>query len=153
MKRTLLITIALSPWMWADTARYTRSDAGIVTDNKTGLQWQDDYSDNGGNIKRAPWIDDIAYCEALSLGGYDDWRLPNYNELYYLADRSRADPAIDPVFQNTGSCLSHYWSSTTWAGDKDYALYVDFCDGYYGGNKNFFFKDVSYYVRCVRGGK
>ena len=147
MKRTLLITIALSPWMWADAARYTRNDAGIVTDNKTGLQWQDDYSDNGDSIKSAKWTDAIAYCEELSLGGHDDWRLPNFNELYYLADRSRRNPAIDPTFQNTRS--DHYWSSTSVIGDEDGAWDV----GFDGGGDGWDGKSGSYYVRCVRAGE
>ena len=147
MRRILLITIALSVWMWADAVRYTRSDAGIVTDNKTGLQWQDDYSDNGGDTKYAKWTDAIAYCEGLSLGGHDDWRLPNFNELYYLADRSRRNPAIDPTFQNTRS--GHYWSSTSIVGYEDNAWYVDFNDG----NDLWYFKSYSNYVRCVRAGE
>ncbi len=146
MKRILLITIAFSVWMWADTARYTRSDTGIVTDNKTGLQWQDDYSDNGDSIKSAKWTDAITYCESLSLGGHDDWRLPNFNELYYLADRSRAGPAIDPTFQNVSG---DYWSSTSIVGREDRAWDVHFSHGRnYDGGKSF-----SYYVRCVRAGE
>ncbi len=148
MRRILLITIALSVWMWADAVRYTRSDAGIVTDNKTGLQWQDDYSDNGDSIKSAKWTDAIAYCEALSLGGHDDWRLPNFNELHYLADRSRANPAIDPTFQNTRS--DHYWSSTSLVGSESNAWLPNFDDGY---DNYYVDKSDSYYVRCVRAGE
>ena len=147
MRRIPLITIALSVWMWADTARYTRSDAGIVTDTQTGLQWQDDYSDNGDTVKSAGWTDAVAYCESLSLGGHDDWRLPNFNELYFLADRSRVSPAIDPVFQHTRS--NHYWSSTSLDGAEDDAWSVFFYDGY-GDNG---VKGFSYYVRCVRAGE
>ena len=147
MRRILLITIALSVWMWADAARYTRSDVGIVTDTKTGLQWQDDYSDNDGNIKSAKWTDAIAYCESLSLGGCDDWRLPNFNELYYIADRSKRNPAIDPTFQNARS--DGYWSSTSLVGGEDYAWGVYF---YYGGDY-YVDKSYSYDVRCVRAGE
>ena len=147
MKRILLITIALSVWMWADAARYTRSDVGIVTDNKTGLQWQDDYSDNGNTVTSAKWTDAIAYCEGLSLGGHDDWRLPNFNELYYLADRSLSNPAIDPTFQNTRP--DYYWSSTSFVGHEDYSWYVSFGSGYGSWGS----KSYSCYVRCVRAGE
>lgn len=147
MRRIPLITIALSVWMWADAARYTRCDAGIVTDNKTGLQWQDDYSDNGGNIKQAAWRDAINYCENLTLGGYSDWRLPNFHELYYLADRSKANPAIDTTFQNVVSDL--YWSSTTLVGDEDEAWHVDFAYGHGVWDD----KSSDYFVRCVRAGQ
>lgn len=149
MRRILLIMIAFSVWMLADTARYTRSDTGIVTDNKTGLQWQDDYSDNGDTVKSAKWTDAIIYCEGLSLGGHDDWRLPNFNELYYLADRSRVNPAIDPAFQNAHP--GHYWSSTSYYNAR-YAKFVHFYYGsdYYGYDFN---KSHSLFVRCVRAGE
>ena len=132
----------------ADRPSYVRdSMTGIVTDRYTGLQWQDDYSDNGGNVKTTSWTDAIDYCEALTLDGYNDWRLPNFNELFYLADRGRENSAIDAVFQNTIN--DHYWSSTTLKVTKVNALEVNFSDGY------------SYYssktslrgVRCVRSGE
>ena len=91
----------------ADNTRYIRNNNGIVTDIETELQWQDDYRDNGNRVKKAKWIDAINYCENLKLGGYNDWRLPNFNELFYLANRSKANPAIDSVFKNTRS--ESYW--------------------------------------------
>ena len=48
---------------------YTCGAAGVVTDNATGLQWQDDYSDNGGSIKSANWADAATYCNGLALDG------------------------------------------------------------------------------------
>ncbi len=57
------------------------------------------------------WADAKQYCEDLVLGGYDDWRLPNIDELETIIDYSRFDPAIDPVF----NCRSgNYWSSSTY---------------------------------------
>ena len=130
-----------------NTNRYTRSDSGIVTDHKTMLQWQDDYSDNSGDIKSDSFAGAISYCERLSLGSYNDWRLPNLLELYYLADRNKRDPAIDPVFINTIS--GDYWSSTT-GGNKEIAYNVDFSLGYISSR----YKSRHYnHVRCVRGGE
>ncbi len=129
--------------------RYTRSDEGIVSDHKTGLQWQDDYSDNNGNVKSAKWVDAISYCENLSLAGYTDWRLPNFNELYSLTDHSRSDPAIDPLFLNTQ--LDTYWSSTSVVGDEEQAWGVYFSLG--GDNLHHKSGSISSYVRCVRTGE
>ena len=143
MKKILLGVSILLTLAQAD---FTRSN-GIVTDTRTGLQWQDDYSDNSGNVKSAKWMDAIAYCESLSLGGYDDWRLPNFNELYYIADRSKRNPAIDPTFQNTRS--DYYWSSTSFVGGEGYAWLVHFRHGYDNG----YGKSYSFYVRCVRAGE
>ncbi len=143
-KKILLGMVALSIVLMADLSR---SDAGVVTDSITGLQWQDDYSDNGGNIKEAKWQDAIDYCEALTLDGHEDWRLPNIRELNSIADLSRVGPAIDPVFQHTAT--DRYWSSSTHEDLHYYAWYVYFYDGY----RYYYSKDYSYYVRCVRPGE
>ena len=79
---------------------------GTVTDTSTGLMWQ---QQTAGAMT---WEAAISYCEGLSLGGYDDWRLPNRNELQSLVDYTRYNPAIDTAaFPDTMS--SDYWSSTT----------------------------------------
>jgi len=144
MRRIPLSMIALSAMAMAD---FSRSSEGIVTDNTTKLQWQDDYSDNGGSVKGAKWEDAIDYCEALTLGGYDDWRLPNFNELYSITDHSKNYPAIDTTFQAIVSRT--YWSSTTVVGRESEAwgVYFDYGHGYWVR------KSDSFYVRCVRDGQ
>jgi hypothetical protein len=121
---------------------------GTVSDSTTKLMWQDDYSDNGGNIKKATWEEAIKYCEDSKLAGYNDWRLPNIRELISIVDDTKYNPAIDTsAFVNTTSGL--YWSSTTYAYNHDYAWIVYFWYGYdYGGNKGY-----STFVRCVRDGE
>ena len=126
---------------------YTRNAAGVVKDNATGLEWQDDYSDNNGTIKQANWADAKTYCENLTLDGKSDWRLPSLKELRTLVDRGRTDPAVDPTFINTAS--RDYWSSTTSAGGTTVAWDVSF----YGGDGGIDRKTYSCYVRCVRSGQ
>lgn len=115
----------------------------IVTDSEMRVQWQDNEI---GNAKT--WTDAINYCESLTLGGHTDWRLPNFNELYYLADRTKREPAASVVFQNI--VPAEYWSSTTISGDyKNHAWGVNF-------KKGNDFRDVKlsdYNVRCVRSGQ
>ncbi len=121
---------------------------GIVTDNKTHLQWQDDYSDNGGNIKSTTWTEAVSYCEALSLDG-GSWRLPNINELISLLDDTTFDPAISDAFLNITS--SYYLSSTSSPYNTENAWVVDFQNGAYASiNRS---GSSSYNVRCARGGK
>jgi len=143
MKKIIIAAIGFSLVLLADLSR---NAAGVVTDSTTGLQWQDDYSDNNGNIKEATWQDAIDYCEALTLDG-GRWRLPNIRELNSIADLSRVNPAIDPTFQHTAA--DNYWSSSTGEGGHGYAWYV----GIDYGHRYASSKDGSYYVRCVRPGE
>jgi len=124
-------------------------DSGIVRDNKTGLFWQDDYSDNNKQITQLDWMGAINYCEELTLGGYTDWRLPNFNELFFIADRTKYNPTIDnTIFTQTSS--SNYWTSTTIDRKKNYAWSVNFYYGYGGNGDSWQLKSQSNYIRCVR---
>ena len=139
MRRILLITIGLSVSIWANFTR--DNNTKIVTDNSTKLQWQDNESVS------KKWTDAIDYCEALTLGGYNDWRLPNLNELRSIVDRSKSNPAIDSTFKNVVSY--YYWSSSTVVGYEDGAWGVYFDYGYDDWDD----KSNEYYVRCVRDGQ
>jgi len=154
MRTILLIMIGLSSLSMAqEVPRFTKAN-GVVTDSKTTLEWQDDYSDNGNNIKSATWTDAIDYCESLSLNGQSDWRLPNKNELLSIVDYGTFNPAISSVFEMTPtsnqSWLSYYWSSTAYARDPYRAWYV----GFYYGKTSYHFHSYPYpNVRCVRAGQ
>lgn len=116
---------------------------GTVTDNRTGLMWQQDGD--------APldWEGALSYCQDLYMADHDDWRLPNIKELESIVDSTRiSKPAIDLVaFPNTPPS-SWYWSSTAEAGEPSYAWYVYFGYGYASNNS----MNANYNVRCVRGG-
>ena len=123
-------------------ARFIRNnDKEVVLDTQTNLIWQDD---SNTSSQTQTWTNAIAYCETSRLGGYNDWHLPNLNELYYLANREKFNPALDSGF--TYVSTSFYWSSTTFALYSSYAWGVNFFVGYVSNN----YKANSYYVRCVR---
>jgi len=145
MRRILLIMIGTSLLLQAG---FSRDSSGVVADSATGLAWQDDYGDNAGEIKSATWQEALVYCEELSLGGKDDWRLPNIKELRSITDKSKYNPAIDSVFTNVTS-TSTYWSSTTFASNSSNALGVYF----EYGNDFDSSKTDELYVQCVRGGQ
>ncbi len=140
MKKILFGTILLTIWIYADFSR----DNGVVTDNRTILQWQDDY--NNESIKEVNWTNAITYCETLFLDG-GNWRLPNINELTSLVDDTKMNPSIDNTFQNTVS--NGYWSSTSDANRTNYAWLVHFNYGYQSHE----YKRYNGYVRCVRAGE
>ena len=112
----------------------------VVVDSETGLVWQD-----SSHIAAKSWSEAKSYCSYLSLVGYDDWRLPNIDELLSITDTTRSNPAIKSIFHHTKG--SFYWSSSVYKGDSSRAWYVYFYYGYdFYGNKS-----SKYYVRCVRG--
>ncbi|WP_415238673.1 DUF1566 domain-containing protein [Seleniivibrio woodruffii] len=122
------------------TPSYTRdSETGIVTDNVTGLMWQDNVLSSS-----MQWETAIATCEDLSLGGYDDWRLPTIEEIESIIDYGHYDPAIDPIFVRTAS--NTYWSHTAHV-NSFYAWRINFKNGFSSKDG----KNGNNYVMCVRG--
>ena len=89
---------------------------GTVSDNATGLMWSQDDSGEG-----LDWEAALAYAEAATTAGYDDWRLPNAKELQSIADYSGVLPAIDTSVFNLTELTNikgqtdypFYWSSTS----------------------------------------
>ena len=118
----------------------TRDDTnGIVTDANTQLQWQDNYS------HYASWQDAINYCEALSLGGEDDWRLPNINELISIIDHDvNTTIRLKKIFEKRSWRL---WSSTTRPIFPNLAFIVNFD---HGDVSPYYYKNWREGVRCVR---
>lgn len=125
-----------------DTGIFVDNGNGTVTDNKTGLMWQ---QGEGGSMS---WDKAISYCEGLTLGGNSDWRLPNSKELESLTDDTRYSPAIDTAFFPNAHASVH-WSSTTVSEHEVGAWSVLF-----GYGDVVIYDKVNYsYVRCVRGGQ
>lgn len=92
------------------TPSFTDNGDGTVTDNNTGLMWQ---QADGGELT----IDAAeSYCGNLTLGGHDDWRLPTGFELFGINDFSVLNPAM-----NTGyfpkTAAEYWWSSERRADD------------------------------------
>ena len=107
----------------------------IVLDKATGLEWMQldtghpDLKATIASTKKGDgqldWEEALAYCEIASIGGKDDWRLPNAKELQAILDYTRAPQttktaAIDPIFYATEITdergrpnYAGYWTSTT----------------------------------------
>jgi len=123
---------------------FTDNLDGTVTDNVTGLVWQQEDDDQTRN-----WEGALAYCEDLDLAGHSDWRLPDVKELLSIVDNTRYNPAIDTtVFPGTDS--SHYWSSSTFAIFDFQYSYPAFYVYFDYGSVDFTVKGVTILVRCVR---
>ncbi|MEA3315591.1 MAG: DUF1566 domain-containing protein, partial [Campylobacterota bacterium] len=112
-----------------------------VTDNTTGLIWQD-----GSDIPSLDWEGAVDYCENLEFAGQNDWRLPNRNELYSIVDLDNYNPAINSEFKNIQN-NDYYWSSTSYSSSYAWGVY------FYYGYSYFYYKSYTNCVRCVRGGQ
>jgi hypothetical protein len=96
-------------------------------------------------------LDDLIWdfldqANANSLGGYNDWRIPNYRELPSIVDLGHCNPAIDTtVFPSTPS--TYHWAASTDPCHSAYAFTVNV----YGGVVCYSSKETyKYYVRLVR---
>ncbi len=122
---------------------YIDNGDGTITDTGTGLMWQKDTAPG-----RYTWQEALSYCETSTLAGYNDWRLPNRNELQSIVDYGSNNPSINTTYFS-GTEPSSYWSSTTYAINPISAWSVSFDDG----NISHFFKPSHLCVRAVRAGE
>jgi len=129
-------------WRQYPDQSFVDNEDGTVTDNATGLMWQQ--GEQGYMI----WEQALNYCEGLNLANKTDWRLPNIKELESITDDTKYNPAIDRAFF-PNAYASDYWSSTTFA----YGPYGAWGVGFYGGHVSSTDKYYYSYVRCVRGGE
>lgn len=142
----------------------------VVKDNLTGLMWAGNAgTPTVGGCTGGPmtWQQALNYVACLNSdtvsGGYNDWRLPNVNELESLVHAgynevicaapstycaTNADWLNTQGFSNVWAY--YYWSSTTYAGDTSYyAWLVYMADGDVDNGDG---KAISYYVWPVRAG-
>ena len=57
---------------------YTNNEDGTITDNVTGLQWEQDMGE------KITFTEAFTKASNSSLGGHSDWRVPTLKELYSL---------------------------------------------------------------------
>lgn len=103
---------------------YKKNNDGTVTDNNTGLMWQEIPTTEGFN-----WKDAKAYCESLELGGYDDWRMPTAKELYSISDFSKGWPYLDTnyfslVNNDYVDKSEQYWADNAYVGHTEEGQYT-----------------------------
>ncbi|MEA3229193.1 MAG: DUF1566 domain-containing protein, partial [Campylobacterota bacterium] len=119
---------------------YSQYTKNTIKDNLTDLIWEKGRSSYG-----LMWGEAEAYCINLELDGFDDWRLPYYEELYYLADRKKSHPAIDSKYfdEEDGEW---YWSRTLYKFESETAWLISFTSGY----DSYYGKTSLNFARCVR---
>jgi len=117
---------------------HSYSDQGTsVTDNVTGVVWQDD-SDT--DILTHTWAEANSYCSSMS----GSWRLPTRGELSSLVRYDVVSPAISGSFDNTAS--NKYWTISTSNRNKNQAWHIDFTYGLEAISN----KTDKNFVRCMK---
>jgi hypothetical protein len=138
---------------------------GTITDRRTGLTWEKLTDDGTIHDKDQlyTWSDAVSarivLFNAANFGGYNDWRLPNVNELQSLADYGSAAPAVAAPFDDactpscaTSSCsctaADRYWTASSRIDSPGDAWTVSFAAGEVGAAA----KSLNLHARAVRGG-
>ncbi len=122
---------------------YTDNGDGTVTDNVTGLMWQQDMGE------KITWNDAFIKADTLSLAGYHDWRFPTIKELYsliqftgsvkgqtaleYFIDTTYFDHPLGDTNAGEREIDAQTWGATKYVGltmNKDSTIFgVNFIDG------------------------
>jgi len=87
-----------------NTPSFTNNGNGTITDNVTGLMWQ---QVDGGEMT---FENAITYCNTLTLGGFSGWRLPTPIEAYSILNHQNSNPAINTTFF-TLTTAEYWWTS------------------------------------------
>ncbi|MBF0537120.1 MAG: DUF1566 domain-containing protein [Nitrospirae bacterium] len=139
--------------------RFTSNGDSTMTDTLTGLVWPTDggsptvgscsgFTTTGTTFQGA--LDYVACLNTVKYLGYNDWRLPNVNEMASLVNSGQVDQS---GWLNTHGFVNvnyfNYWSSTTGASNTSNAWIVGMADGYVSTNS----KTISNYVWPVRAGQ
>ncbi len=129
---------------------------GTVTDNVTGLTWEQSPASGSSS-----WTEAQEYCEALSLGGQDDWRMPYVKELFSISNFSAGWPYLDTTYfaltvNDSISKDEQYWANNyyvgkTAEGQYDAAFGVNHATGHIKAYPALVTGPMGKYVRCVYG--
>jgi hypothetical protein len=121
---------------------YTDNGDGTVTDNVTGLMWQQVVS-----TTTYTWSQAVAFCPTLKLAGHSDWRLPSRIELVSIVDFGVTSGASINATYFPSTPGSWFWSSSPLAGSSYRAWFVFF---FYRCHTSDSVVSDTYNVRCVR---
>ena len=137
----------------------------IVVDNNTGLMWETAHHDDRENYSTAN-----SYCEAITLGGYDDWRLPTIKELFSISEWHGSQnetnafyldstifdfdyPQIDQsdlTGTHSNQMMGQTWSSTIRPDNKTSVYFFNFLDAHIKSQSTTNIGSELFY-RCVKG--
>jgi hypothetical protein len=116
----------------------------VVVDNQSGLMWQDS-KEIQTSLEGKEALD---YCANLKYANFNDWRLPNINELLSISDDTVIKPAIYKEFKNTKNI--YYWSSSIFSSELESKELLSVSFGYGGFAEIIYKQGQKNGIRCVR---
>ena len=136
-------------------SKFTVRLNGTVVHKPTGLMWMrcslgQNWDDKtcSGTASTYAWAAALQAADRQTFAGYNDWRLPNKNELESILEEQCVTPAInETMFPATPPV--YFWTSSPFVGLANGAWSIDF--GY--GSVNATVKTGQLNVRLVRGGR
>lgn len=145
---TLIANWPLPPDQPSDELYVVDAESGVVTDTRTGLQWQRELA-----AMEYLWEEAEGYCRSLRTGGFDDWRVPSAVELMTLLHLGQQPTIAASAFPDTPEKV--FVSSTVSTFVPDQFMGVNFQQGAIGS----YYRNpplpgvvLPYPVRCVRAG-
>ncbi|MDD4735640.1 MAG: DUF1566 domain-containing protein [Kiritimatiellae bacterium] len=124
--------------------RFTILSDTVFQDNLTGLMW----TRNSAPVGMQNWLAQVTYCNDLSYGGYDDWRMPNIKEMMSIVALGRYNPALASGIPFSNYKTSSYFTSSYHSGRSDERMTVTLVNGIIGYGRWY----QNAYVWPVRGG-
>lgn len=128
------------------------SNEPVVHDSVIGLTWQGcaaglSGSDcSTGTVQEYTYSDSFAYCEDLTWGGFDDWRMADMYEMESVINYGIGLPTVDlRVFPDVPSA-NYYWTGTRGYHPVDMIVI-----SWYGGWFGQLIRSEAIPVRCIRG--
>ncbi|RZA23794.1 MAG: DUF1566 domain-containing protein [Proteobacteria bacterium] len=114
-------------------------EACVYIDKITNLYWSKD------DTTARTWDNTIIYCDGLTYGGYNDWRVPTQKE--FLQAYINGITLLRTPLSLTISASEYYWTGSTASasgGNNSYRF------GFWGGTMTYNAKTDTYRGLCVR---
>lgn len=150
MKRSVIALTAtclllVSAYSGAQEGRFVVQEEGTITETTAGVMWQ------RGEPEKMGWKEATAYCAALELAGFTDWRLAQRKELFGLVTKEKKKPRIDTeAFPDAQP--EKYWTGAerTPQSPEDELVWGGYYVDFKKGKEHYAPYHKKYRFRCVR---